>query len=636
MFWFFKKKQVNSREVKAFDSALKAIKLFMVLSEWEKAKKALSEIGFKEKESLKEALNKLDNSSELDYDDIEKEKITLSDKLKERLNKLSKLEIELNKKQESYNIKIEKERFKIRFNKIKHEIDSLLGNKQAEEALGLLKSFLNDYQDNYTVIKFFNKEKKRILKAKEEILKDNERRIKDNAKLEAISLIWNTVKIAESDIENKNIKKWFFSLFKDKVNFYKKIKEKIRKKKLLDEISLLIEEDSKVQNDIAARKLANIHKWLVKELSDNKMLWYNIYWKILWADKISGDTFWFKDSDDKYNFFLWDATGHGIRAWFIVTLVSRLFNKYVKTNPLKDLAFKINNWLKQDLKTRNFITWIFFEIIKEDISKINFVWMGHEPMFIYRSNSHKIEKLIPGWLAAWIRLIKDLDDVKVKNLNLDDWDILLTYSDWVIESKNSEWEMYGMKRLEKCFISITNNVSKIESIYDYIINDIKTFKWGSHFDDDLSILIVKRDTTRDLIEDSNEYLEKIQEKEKLTTNDIKKLKWKTVIELDREIKQLKKEKELKTIIKNLENLFYTWEILKLKQEAIRFIKEWYIDKRINAYLRKAIDNEKTYKVQQKNQKVSNKYKILEELFKKWEYETVITEIEEIIAKDGNI
>ncbi|MBT3726377.1 hypothetical protein HOG21_01375 [bacterium] len=189
MFWFFKKKQVNSREVKAFDSALKAIKLFMVLSEWEKAKKALSEIGFKEKESLKEALNKLDNSSELDYDDIEKEKITLSDKLKERLNKLSKLEIELNKKQESYNIKIEKERFKIRFNKIKHEIDSLLGNKQAEEALGLLKSFLNDYQDNYTVIKFFNKEKKRILKAKEEILKDNERRIKDNAKLEAISLI---------------------------------------------------------------------------------------------------------------------------------------------------------------------------------------------------------------------------------------------------------------------------------------------------------------------------------------------------------------------------------------------------------------------------------------------------------------
>jgi hypothetical protein len=47
---------------------------------------------------------------------------------------------------------------------------------------------------------------------------------------------------------------------KSKINFYKKIKERIRKKKLLDEINLLIEEDSKVKNDIAARKLANIHK----------------------------------------------------------------------------------------------------------------------------------------------------------------------------------------------------------------------------------------------------------------------------------------------------------------------------------------------------------------------------------------
>jgi hypothetical protein len=34
----------------------------------------------------------------------------------------------------------------------------------------------------------------------------------------------------------------------------------MRKKRLLDEINLLIEEDSKVKNDIAERKLANIHK----------------------------------------------------------------------------------------------------------------------------------------------------------------------------------------------------------------------------------------------------------------------------------------------------------------------------------------------------------------------------------------
>jgi hypothetical protein len=74
----------------------------------------------------------------------------------------------------------------------------------------------------------------------------------------------------------------------------------------------------------------------------------------------------------------------------------------------------------------------------------------------------------------------------------------------------------------------------------------------------------------------------------------------------------------------------------LKQEAIRYIKQWYIHKKINLYLKKAIDNETKYKVDQKNQKMSSKYLVLTELYKKWDYQTVVNEIEEIISQDGNI
>jgi hypothetical protein len=89
-------------------------------------------------------------------------------------------------------------------------------------------------------------------------------------------------------------------------------------------------------------------------------------------------------------------------------------------------------------------------------------------------------------------------------------------------------------------------------------------------------------------------------------------------------------------LKILESLYYTWEILKLKQEAIKYIKLGYIHKKNNLYLKKAIDNETKYKVEQKNQKMSSKYLVLTELYKKWDYQTVITEIEEIISQDGNI
>lgn len=638
MFGFLKNKKVDGDNVKQFDSALKAIEIFIMLSEWEKWKKALKEIEYKEKDSLSIVLDKIDQMDDKEWIN-EKEKIKLTNELKKKQKKLNDLYLVLEQKEEKYNQNVDAERFKIRFRKIKDEIEVLMWNRKSDSALALLQKFLEENAEKPSVVKFYNKEKKLILKNLDKEKRKRDEKMKTDARLEAMALIWKTVNIDEeekiSDVESEKEKSIFWRL-KEKINFYKKIKERVRKKKLLDEINLLIEEDSKIKNDLAARKLANIHKWLVKELSSNKMLWYELYWKILWADKISGDTFWFVENENKYNFFLWDATWHGIRAWFIITLLSRLFTKYVKNSSLAQLTYEINNWLKQDLKSRNFITWIFFEIFKEDISTMNFVWMGHEPMLIYRKKTWEVERLIPGWLAAWIRLINKPTDIKVKTINLNDWDILLTYSDWIVESKSFEWEFYSLGKLEKLFNHACKTQSDINSIYEYLIDDLKAFRWWSNFDDDVSLLLVKRDARKDIIDESSKYIQELKAKEWLKTSDIKKLKWKTIEDIDKELEVLKKNKETERIIKTLEWLYYTWEILKLKQEAIRYIKEWYIDKKINFYLKKAIDNEKSYKVEQKNQKVVNKFNILEQLLKKWDFETVISEAEEIISKDGNI
>ncbi len=634
MWNFFKKKKVDNEKIKEFDSALKAINIFVVLSEWSKAKKWLEEIEYKEKESLNAVLKDLDTLDDKDKS-ILKKKDKLSKEFQKKQKRLNKLREDVEKKEEKYNIKVEKERFKIRFKKVKDEIESLVWNKKNDQALWLLKNFLSENADNSSVIRFYNKQKAKILKSKEKVKKENEEKVKNNARLEAMNLIWETANIKENKEENEK-EKSFFESIKSHVNFYKTLKEKIKKKKLLDEINLLIEEDSKIKNDLAARKLANIHKWLVKELANNKIVWYELYWKILWADKISGDTFWFVEDDDKYNFFLWDATWHGIRAWFIITLLSRLFNKYVKKSDLRGLTYEINNGLKQDLKSRNFITAIFFEVFKDDVSKIKFVWMWHEPILIYRKQLGKVEKVIPWGLAAWIRLINKPTDIKIKELELNDGDILLTYSDWIVENKNSEWEFYWMDRLEHALQTIWKSNAEITKIYDYIINDIKLFRGWAQFDDDVSALILKRENKKDIVDEHSEYLEKIKTKEWLKTSELKKLKWKSKEEIDKQIEEIKKEKETKRIIKNLEGLYYTWEILKLKQEAIRHIRDWYIDKKINYYLKKAIDNETAYKVEQKNQKITSKYHILDELFTKWDYDTVISEIEEIISKDWNI
>ncbi len=51
-------------------------------------------------------------------------------------------------------------------------------------------------------------------------------------------------------------------------------------------------------------------------------------------------------------------------------------------------------------------------------------------------------------------------------------------------------------------------------------------------------------------------------------------------------------------------------------DCIRYIKEGYIHKKINFYLKKALDNENAFKIGQKNKKMQDKYNVLKELLKK--------------------
>ena len=631
-----KKKKIDTDNIRNYNDAIKTIKFFIATLEWGKWAKAISEILNKELFSYKNIIEQIEES----WDNllITKEKAKITSKYSKKQKELNKLKFKLENLKSKYDKKREKERFELRFKTIKQEISHLSNSWKANQWLSLLSTFLEENPWNSLVIKFYNKEKRIILKQISKEKEKDSNKLKQNAKLEALKLIGQTSNIGlDKDKEKeKNENEWFFKRIQSKLNFYKKIKKSLEKKKLLDEINLLIEEEDKVKNDIAKGKLENMHKWLIKEIAREWLLWYDLYWKILWADKISGDTFWFNEAKKKYTFFIWDATGHWIKAWFIVTLLTRFFNQFINKKSFKELIYEINNWLKQDLKSMNFITWVFFEIFKEDLNKINFIWLWHEPILVYRAKTWKVEKIIPWWLAAWIRLIKDPNDIKVKNLEMEKDDILLTYSDWIIEAKSIEWEFYWMKKLEETFKKIANYEKNIEKIYDYLIEDAKQFKNGSNFNDDLTLLILKRNIDKDKINDKVEFLEEIWEKGKLSNSEIKRLKGTTKIEIQEEIQELKKQKQLKNIIKQLEQLWLTWEILKLKSEATRYIKEWNIHLKINYYLRKAIDNQQQYKISLKEDRIQNKYNIMKELMKKWDYSTVISETEDIITKDWNI
>jgi inorganic triphosphatase YgiF len=186
MFGFKKKTQVDETKIQSYKDAVEAVEIFMQIYEWEKAKNALFEIKSKEKSSLDHLIEKID---EEDNVHAEQEKAKLMSDYKKKEAQLAKLEEKLNKEEEKYKEASEKEKFKVRFKKIKDEIENLVSNKRASDALGLLQKFLEENADNSQVVKFFNKEKKILQKHIEKQKKIEEQKFKDNAKMQAMKLI---------------------------------------------------------------------------------------------------------------------------------------------------------------------------------------------------------------------------------------------------------------------------------------------------------------------------------------------------------------------------------------------------------------------------------------------------------------
>ena len=631
---FGRKKQVNLENVKTFKDALKVIKTYIYLQEWEKVQAAITDIKKKEVDAFKELEYKIRD----DFTEVQKQR-----KIYEKnLALVEKLEKKYEIQKIKYDRKIDSDRFKVRFNKIKQEIKKLISLWKNNDALNLLTHFLEDNKSRSEVVTYYAKEKKRILANIKKRQQKDKKKIQDNAELEAIRLAGVTLKDKHQAEEEKNQNKltrkqqsFFYQIF-EKINFQKRLKERYARKKLIDEVRILLEEESKAKEEIATKKLEHIHKGLIKELEKKNMVGFDIYGKILWSDKISGDSFGFVETKEKYSFYIGDATGHGVRAGLIVSILSKTFQEEGPKDDIINLTLKVNNTLKENLQSKNFVTGLFFELDKKYRSAFNVSGMGHEPIIIYRKKTKTVERVIAGGLAWGIRLIKKAEDIKPKTIELHDGDIIITYSDGVLESRNEANKIYGIENLEKIFLQSAQANTDIKEIYTDVIEDLKLFKWGASFSDDTTVLMFRRNTDKDLLVAESEEIEKIKAKEGLSSKDVRRLEWKTKQQLEAELLEIKKEKQTANIIIILKGLYYTGEFLKLKQEATRYIKEWYIHKKINFYLKKAIENEEGYKIKQKNTKMENKYNVLLELYKKKDYNTVIQECNEIIAKDGNV
>lgn len=186
-----------------------------------------------------------------------------------------------------------------------------------------------------------------------------------------------------------------------------------------------------------------------------------------------------------------DVCGKGVPAALLASTVQAAIRSQLEysTSPTQIIC-NLNRLLIESTADAMFVT-LFFGILEIGSGIFKYVNAGHPPPILIKKN-RELEELSATTLALGI-LESEPDSERSTKFRAGD--IIIIYTDGVIESKNNEKNIYGRQRLLRRVQSIIKGQNekgnKLESIIEDVVEDLSRFIGDSKQTDDLTLLAIK-------------------------------------------------------------------------------------------------------------------------------------------------
>jgi phosphoserine phosphatase RsbU/P len=186
-----------------------------------------------------------------------------------------------------------------------------------------------------------------------------------------------------------------------------------------------------------------------------------------------------------------DVAGHGLTASLIMLMVQSGTASLVRALPhaqpsqlvslLNDVVFSNVN---QRLGESEHVTYALLRYYDDG----RIVHAGaHEDMIVYRKREKRCEVLRTS--GMWLGALPGIDKMTVDSeFRIGTGDVLVLYSDGIIESLNTEHEMYGVARIVAKLIEVADQ--PVAAICTAILDDVLTHT--SVQDDDRTIVVLRQ------------------------------------------------------------------------------------------------------------------------------------------------
>ncbi len=249
------------------------------------------------------------------------------------------------------------------------------------------------------------------------------------------------------------------------------IRQELDKKVLENELNLALE----IQNRLLPFSIPDI-------------LNYDVYGLTLPSRFVGGDFYDFIElNNNRYFFAIADVSGKGVPASLLMANFQAALRTLVPLDlPLKELVWRLNTLIYNNTSADKFITF-FCGILDFQYHSFDFINAGHNrPLFLKKNN--EIIELKDGGMILGV--IEKGNEYKQGKIIFDKNDILLMFTDGVVEAKNNIGEDFDDEKL----VSILKAKSKenTKSLTYSIVKEIEDFTVSAPRFDDITLLAIKR------------------------------------------------------------------------------------------------------------------------------------------------
>ncbi|GAB4402541.1 MAG: hypothetical protein OHK0053_26600 [Microscillaceae bacterium] len=276
------------------------------------------------------------------------------------------------------------------------------------------------------------------------------------------------------DEEKRDLIKTFVRQASLAIENYRLLRKTIETERLKEEVAIA----QRIQASLLPEKL------VLDDTLDVEAFWKSAY-------EVGGDYYdYYNGKNGKITLIVGDVSGKGTNAAFDMAQMKGIFQSLAPLHlSCEEFLFFANQALGQCLSTKSFITITLLQIDLRE-QTLDIARAGHCPTLFYVQSEDQIRMLTgPGLGLGIIRNDSYRCHISTQRCHYAPGDVIVLYTDGIIEARNPKGEQFGYENLEKIVKQHAQASSKV--ITSQIIAELQNFGQGQKPHDDYTALIVK-------------------------------------------------------------------------------------------------------------------------------------------------